>query len=36
MDREQIYREITVLSLEQALALPYGTYRLVQEGMRVR
>ena len=35
MDREQIYREITVLSLEQALALPYGTYRLVQEGMRV-
>jgi len=35
MDREQIYREITILSLEQALALPYGTYRLVQEGMRV-
>ena len=35
MDRQQIYRDITVLSLEQALALPYGTYRLVQEGMRV-
>lgn len=35
MDRKQVYRDITVLSLEQALALPYGTYRLVQEGMRV-
>ena len=35
MDRQQIYRDITVLSLEQALALPYGTDRLVQEGMRV-
>jgi len=35
MDRHEIYRDITVLSLEQALALPYGTYRLVQEGMRV-
>ena len=35
MDRQQIYSDITVLSLEQALALPYGTYRLVQEGMRV-
>jgi formyl-CoA transferase len=35
MDKQQIYSDITVLSLEQALALPYGTYRLVQEGMRV-
>jgi formyl-CoA transferase len=35
MDRYEIYKNITVLSLEQALALPYGTYRLVQEGMRV-
>jgi formyl-CoA transferase len=35
MDRHEIYSDITVLSLEQALALPYGTYRLAQEGMRI-
>ncbi len=35
MNRESIYREMTVLSVEQALALPYCTYRLAQEGMRV-
>jgi crotonobetainyl-CoA:carnitine CoA-transferase CaiB-like acyl-CoA transferase len=35
MDRESIYKSITVVSVEQALALPYCTYRLVQDGMRV-
>ena len=35
MDREWIYKRLTVLSVEQALALPYCTYRLAQEGMRV-
>lgn len=30
-----LFRQLTVLSLEQALALPFFTYRLVQEGMRV-
>ncbi len=35
MDRESLYKKMTVLSVEQALALPYCTYRLAQEGMRV-
>lgn len=35
MDREWIYKKITVLSIEQALTLPFCTYRLAQEGMRV-
>jgi formyl-CoA transferase len=35
MDRGSIYKNLTVLSVEQALALPYCTYRLAQEGMRV-
>lgn len=30
-----IFRELTVLSLEQATVLPYLTYRLAQDGMRV-
>jgi len=30
-----IFRNLTVLSIEQALSLPFFTYRLVQEGMRV-
>ncbi len=32
---EALFRHITVLSLEQALALPFMTYRLVVDGMRV-
>lgn len=30
-----VFRDITVLSLEQATVLPYLTYRLAQDGMRV-
>ena len=31
----EIFKELTVLSLEQATVLPYLTYRLAQDGMRV-
>ncbi|MDP6179401.1 MAG: CoA transferase, partial [Desulfatiglandales bacterium] len=30
-----LFKDLTVLSLEQALVLPYLTYRLAQDGMRV-
>ncbi len=35
MKEEQLFGGITVLSLEQATVLPYLTYRLAQDGMRV-
>ena len=35
MDWVSFYKKFTVLSVEQALTLPYCTYRLTQEGMRV-
>ena len=31
----RLFRDLTVLSLEQATVLPYLTYRLAQDGMRV-
>ncbi|MBF0477129.1 MAG: CoA transferase, partial [Deltaproteobacteria bacterium] len=30
-----IFQNITIISLEQATVLPYLTYRLVQDGMKV-
>jgi len=30
-----LFKNITVLSLEQATVLPYMTYRLAQDGVRV-
>ena len=35
MGEEKLFADITVLSLEQATVLPYLTYRLVQDGMKV-
>jgi len=35
MDWVLFYRKFNVLSVEQALTLPYCTYRLAQDGMRV-
>ena len=35
MDWVSFYQKFNVLSVEQALTLPYCTYRLAQEGMRV-
>jgi formyl-CoA transferase len=32
---ENLFRDLTVLSLEQATVVPYLTYRLVQDGMEV-
>lgn len=32
---EKLFRDVTVLSLEQATVVPYLTYRLVQDGMEV-
>ncbi len=34
-DERRLLEALTVLSLEQAMALPFLTYRLAQEGMRV-
>jgi formyl-CoA transferase len=30
-----LFKDLTVLSLEQAAILPYLTYRLAQDGMKV-
>ncbi len=34
-ERRDLFRDLTVVSLEQAMSLPFMTYRLVQEGARV-
>lgn len=34
-EKHDLFRDLTVVSLEQAMSLPFLTYRLVQEGARV-